>query len=334
VIKLAPVIRELDRRHIPFRTLFSGQHRELFLDVAGLVPAPDFRLDIMSRNQSLHQISERMFAALPAIFAKVRPSLFVVQGDTTTGASGALAAVYQGVAVGHVEAGLRTYDLNHPYPEEINRQVIARLARFNWAPTVTAARNLRTEKARHVRVTGNTIVDICQAYPCKREYGDTVLITLHRRESFGAPLTRLAKQLNRLARAHPAFRFLFPMHPNPNVQAMRTHLSKVSVVAPLPYPGFLEVLARSRCVITDSGGIQEECATFRKKVLLCRQTTERPEGVRAGFVRLVGDEVESHFKWATEDPVWRGANPYGDGKASLRIVDDIQRFLGKGDSSL
>jgi UDP-N-acetylglucosamine 2-epimerase (non-hydrolysing) len=329
IIKLAPVIHELANRNIPYKMIFTGQHKDLYADVAELIPEPDFHLVMATGSRSLCQLSEHIFAALPAVFAELKPSICVVHGDTTTAAIGALAASYSGIPVGHVEAGLRTYDIAQPYPEELNRQIIARLALFNWAPTPRAAENLRNERIAHVVCTGNTIVDMCSQYRFVCEYGNTILITLHRRENFGKPLERLCRELNQLAKEHPELQFVFPMHPNPDVQEMRKYLANVSLVAPLPYPELLALLARCRCVITDSGGIQEECAFYRKKVIVCRQKTERPEGIEAGFVRLVGDDIRSNFKWASDDPVWEGQNPYGDGNARLQIVDDIESFLMK-----
>jgi UDP-N-acetylglucosamine 2-epimerase (non-hydrolysing) len=329
IIKLAPVINELGIRQIPFKTVFTGQHKDLYRDVAHLIPPPDFRLKIVGRNRSLCQISEQIFATLPCVLKKVKPSICIVHGDTATAAIGALAASYSGIPVGHVEAGLRTYDLAQPYPEEINRQLIARIAFFNWASTQQAAENLRGENVFNISYTGNTIVDICNEYPFKCKYGSEVLITLHRRENFGKTLMRLSKEINQLARMNPSLRFLFPMHPNPHVQAMKPLLTHISLIDPLPYPELLQILSRCRCVITDSGGIQEECAFYKKKVLVCRQKTERPEGVEAGFVRLVGDDIKNNFAWAADDPFWNGRNFYGDGKARIRIVNDIEKFLKK-----
>ena len=329
IIKLVPVIRELGRRHISYITVFTGQHKDLYRDVAHLIPPPDFSLKIAGHNRSLCKIGEQIFLTLPGVFKKTRPSICIVHGDTATAAIGALAASYSGIPVGHVEAGLRTYDIEQPYPEEINRQIIARLSLFNWAPTQISAENLRNEHVVHVSYTGNTIVDMCNEYPFKCEYGNEVLITLHRRENFGNVLERLCKEIDQLAIMNPSLRFLFPMHPNPNVQAMKPLLPHVSLIDPLPYPELLELLARCRCVITDSGGIQEECAFYKKKVLVCRQKTERPEGVEAGFVRLVGDNIKNNFAWAADDPVWKGRNPYDDGKARIRIVNDIEKFLKK-----
>jgi len=329
IIKLAPVIHELERRNISYKTVFTGQHKDLYRDVAQLIPPPDFSLTITERNRSLCKIGEQIFLTLPEIFRTTRPSICIVQGDTASAAIGALAASYSGIPVGHVEAGLRTYDIEQPYPEEINRQIIARLTSFNWAPTLRSAENLRSEHVGHVSYTGNTIVDMCNEYPFKSEYGNEVLITLHRRENFGHFLEKLCKEIDELAIMNRSLRFLFPMHPNPNVQAMKPLLTHVSLIAPLPYPKLLGLLARCRCVITDSGGIQEECAFYKKKVLVCRQKTERLEGVEAGFVRLVGGNIKEHFAWAADDPVWKGKNPYGDGKAGIRIVNDIERFLKK-----
>ncbi len=323
IIKISPFIKVLQWRGIPFKTAFSGQHKELYEDVKELVPQPDFYLDVMTQNQGLNDVLVRIASKLRPILLQEKPALIVVQGDTTTAMTAALTGFYESIPVGHIEAGLRTYDLNNPYPEEGNRQIISRVASFNWAPTQTAAKNLEREHCQNIHITGNTIVDICTPFKGQISYDNKVLITLHRRENFGRPLEKMFSEIDTLARQNPAIEFIFPMHPNPNVQKHRPLLEHVNVIDPIGYFQMIKLLQCVKFVISDSGGIQEECATFGKKILVCRKTTERPEGVESGFAKLIGDKVIQNFHWANDNPAWQGVNPFGDGKACERIVDSI-----------
>jgi len=327
IIKLSPVIKELQKRGLGYKTVFTGQHDELYEDVKDLIPEPDYHLALMEADQTPARVLEKLSGVLPKVLEENQPGLLIVQGDTTTAAACALLAYYHKVPVGHVEAGLRTYDLTSPFPEEGNRQLITRLASFNWAPTRRAVENLQAEKAANIILTGNTVVYACLTYNFPVTYGDKVLVTLHRRENFGARMEHLFRQLEELAEKHPDLQFIFPMHPNPNVQRLRPLLRRVKVIEPLGYPQMLRLLSEVRFVITDSGGLQEECAAFRKKVLVCRDTTERPEGIEAGFARLVGTALVENFAWANENPYWNGENPYGDGQAAVRIVESIARLV-------
>jgi UDP-N-acetylglucosamine 2-epimerase (non-hydrolysing) len=326
VIKLASVIEELTAREISFRSLFTGQHDELFSDVADLIPHPEMNLGIMEVDQTSSDVFERVVSEAAPIFRREQPNLVIVQGDTSTAAAVAQAAFNEGISVGHVEAGLRTYDLESPWPEEQNRQLISKIALLNWAPTETAAENLRIEGVSNVVVTGNTIIDICSRYDLPVSYGTKVLVTLHRRENFGNRMKTLFRQLDELAAKHSDLEFIFPMHPNPEVQRHRDLLRNVNVVQPLQYRLLLKLLSEARFVISDSGGIQEECAAFRKKVLVCRDKTERPEGVEADLAKIVGTDIAGNFSWANDSPEWEGENPYGDGKAAERIVDSIKNY--------
>jgi UDP-N-acetylglucosamine 2-epimerase (non-hydrolysing) len=327
VIKISPLIRELSRRSISFKTVFTGQHRELFEDVMHLIPKPDYCLDIMSHNQSLNDILCSISQKLPKILRDEEASLLIVQGDTLTVTASALVAFYEKVKVGHVEAGLRTFNLQIPFPEEANRQIVSRIADYNWVPTHEAFENLQRENVQNIFLTGNTIVDICQSYGFEITYGNKVLITLHRRENFGKPLEKMMREIEELAAAHPELQFIFPMHPNPNVQQWRPFLKHVEVVQPLKYEELLQLLSEVKFVVSDSGGIQEECASFGKKILVCRETTERPEGLKIGMAKLVGSNILENFSWANDNPEWQGVNPYGDGTASLKIVDTIIKKL-------
>ena len=334
IIKVGPLIAELKRRDIPCVTVFTGQHRELYEDVRELVPEPDHRLAIMRGDQSLGDILSRIATAFVPVLRAERPDLLIVQGDTSTAAVSALLAFYERIAVGHVEAGLRTYNLESPFPEEGNRQIVSRLARYNWAPTEQAAEQLRREGVSNVFVTGNTVVDACLGFEFPVQYSNQIVITLHRRENFGPKMESQFRQLEQLAIEHPELEFVFPMHPNPNVQRYRPLLSHVRVIPPLSYPAMVELLSKARFVISDSGGIQEECAAFGKKILVCRDTTERPEGVVAGFARLVDADIVGNFDWANEDPRWQGTNPFGDGSAARRIVDTFCPAVAAADRPL
>jgi len=324
VIKLAPVVDELMSRGISFRTLFTGQHDDLFEDVADLIPEPDIYLGVMERGQTPGDVFGRVTTLVVPILRREQPSLVIVQGDTSTAAAVALTAFYEEISVGHVEAGLRTYDLKAPWPEEANRQLISRVSHINWAPTETAARNLSNEGFSNVVVTGNTVIDSCSRFDFPISYGNKVLVTLHRRENFGNRMETMFRQLDELAVEQSDLYLIFPMHPNPEVQRYKDLLRNVNVVQPLQYRPLLELLSEVRFVISDSGGIQEECAAFRKKVLVCRDKTERPEGVEAGLAKVVGTDITGNFAWANDSPEWTGENPYGDGKAAERIVTSIE----------
>jgi len=277
----------------------------------------------MSENQTLTQILSNISLRLGKILNKENPNLLIVQGDTTTVAVSALIAYYERIPIGHVEAGLRTFNLNSPFPEEGNRQIVSRIANFNWAPTKLAADQLKKENAQNIFITGNTVIDACNSYNYEIQYGNKILITLHRRENFGEKLEKIFKQINELAEQYPQLNFIFPMHPNPNVQKLKYLLSNVSVIEPLGYKDLIKLLSEVKFVISDSGGIQEECAAFKKKILVCRDTTERPEGIDSGFAKIIGTDVKDNFNWAFNNPKWDGENPYGNGDASKKIIDTI-----------
>lgn len=327
VIKFSSVIKELTRREIPFKTVFTGQHKELFDDVSDLVPEPDYRLDLMKKNQTLNHIVAAIAQKLTPVLTSLKPTVLLVQGDTTTAMTSALCAFNMNIPVGHVEAGLRTFNLDAPFPEEGNRQLISRIAAFNWAPTELSAKHLKAEKCNNVEVTGNTVVDMCHNLNYKAEYGNTVLITLHRRENFGEKMREYFEQIEQLAKRYPKLEFVFPMHPNPKVQEHRHLLKHVTVTKPMGYFDFLKAVSKAKLIITDSGGVQEEAGTFKKRILLCRPNTERAEGVKAGFVQLVPGNLVEAFEKVINNPEHNIDNPFGDGKAAERIVDSmVKRF--------
>jgi len=342
-IKMAPVIEALRRRPAVFsvRVCTTGQHREMLdqvQEIFGLVP--DLDLSLMRHDQTLNGLAAGALAAMDEVLAQSAPDWLLVQGDTTTAMTAALAAFHRGVRVGHVEAGLRTGDLRHPFPEEANRRVIDLLADALFAPTERAAAALRAEGCdeRRIHVVGNTVVDALERLACGPAAAAAegnrpeVLITVHRRESFGAPLRGIFTALRRLAESFPDVLWIYPVHRNPNVQGPAFEilggLPNLELREPLDYRQLVGLLARCRFVLTDSGGIQEEAPAFGKPVLVLRETTERPEGVDAGVARLTGTDPERIFAEASRLldsrqaylEMAKAVNPYGDGRAAERIA--------------
>jgi UDP-N-acetylglucosamine 2-epimerase (non-hydrolysing) len=338
-IKMAPVIAALRRDPLFAVTLCAtGQHREMLdqaQDLLGL--RPDRDLQLMRRDQTLNGLAAATLAAMDEVLAAAPPDWLLVQGDTTTAMAAALAAFHRGVRVGHVEAGLRTGDLARPFPEEANRRIVDTLAAALFAPTERASRALLAEgcDAARVHVVGNTVIDALRLLP--RDPGSPperpeVLITVHRRESFGAPLIEIFAALRALAGSFPGVDWIYPVHSNPRVQEPAYErlggLPNLQLHDPFDYRELVRRLARCRFVLTDSGGIQEEAPTFGKPVLVLRETTERPEGIEAGVARLVGTGRERIVAAATElltspaayEAMARAVNPYGDGHAAERIA--------------
>jgi UDP-N-acetylglucosamine 2-epimerase (non-hydrolysing) len=339
-IKLAPVVRRLRQEPLQFdvRLCTTAQHREM-LDQAleAFRLTADIDLDLMRPDQSLSEIAGRAFLALDPLLVQLRPEWLLVQGDTTTAMSAALAAFHRFTRVGHVEAGLRTGDFRAPFPEEMNRRVVDLVSDAFFAPTPRAVAALRAEgvSASRIHLTGNTVVDALlevAALDGELKPEDLVLITVHRRESFGEPMAAVLRAIARLARAFPATRFLHLVHPNPNViEALRGRETPANLEfsPPLDYTSLVRRMRQCRLILTDSGGIQEEAPTFGKPVLVLREKTERPEGVEAGLALLVGTNEDKIFAEAsrllTDVTAYRsmseGGNPYGDGHAAERIAD-------------
>jgi len=355
-IKLCPVVRRLavEREWAQVRVCVTAQHREMLDQVLAVFGVrPDWDLDLMRPGQSLFESTSRIVAGLEPVLREEKPDLVVVQGDTTTTLCGALAAFYMRVPVAHVEAGLRTGDMQQPFPEEMNRVLTSRLAALHFAATARAAQNLVLEGVPRDRilVTGNTVIDAVLDVARRLEQGELtglgadlpqdgrklIVVTAHRRESFGRPLERICEALVRLARRGDV-RIVYPVHPNPNVSGpVRRLLGGVPYVElwePLEYVGFVDLLRRAYLVVTDSGGIQEEGPSLGKPILVLREKTERPEAVEVGTVRLVGTDPDRIVAEATrllEDEqayarMARIHNPYGDGRASERIVAGIRSF--------
>lgn len=363
-IKLAPVVLALKRRNlVETRVCVTGQHRHMLdqvLDVFGIVPDAD--LNLMEENQSLGRFTSRAMDVLDRYFAEQRPSFLLVQGDTTTVFCATLAAFYHGIPVGHVEAGLRTGNLRAPWPEEANRVLTSHIADLHFAPTTTSRDNLLAEKipADKIFVTGNTVIDalhLAREQVLKREPDipgapppgrRLVLITGHRRESFGPGFESICAAIAELARRFPSVDFVYPVHLNPNVREAVFRLlrlpalANVHLIEPLAYLPFVALMNRADVILTDSGGIQEEAPGLGKPVLVLRDVTERPEAVAAGGVRLVGTDRErivTETARLLEDEGARKAmstatNPYGDGRAADRIIRIVLRQLGADVSSL
>jgi len=354
-IKLFPVIDELRRYpQIELLVCVTGQHRELLhqvLDMAGIVP--DIDLGLMQPGQSLDALTSRLLLSLGEVMDQHRPARVVVQGDTATAMVGALTAYYRRIPVSHVEAGLRSGNLYHPWPEEVNRKVIGTIADQHFAPTETSAAALRAENVdpATIHVTGNTVIDALHAMRARiaadpalaagmdglidRAAGRRIIVvTTHRRENFGGGMEAIGRAIARIAAREDTY-IAFPIHPNPNVRApmnaLLTGCENVEIIDPLDYPHFVRLLSHSHIVLTDSGGVQEEAPGFGKPVLVMRDTTERPEGVTAGTARLIGtqeDAIVAAVNLLLDDAGAYGAmarahNPFGDGQASGRIAKVI-----------
>ena len=358
-IKLAPVIRTMRQSRLlqPVVTL-TGQHRSIVDQVHEMFGImPDHDLDVIRPKQSLDGLTARVITRLTKVLRADRPDAVVVQGDTTSAFAGALAAFYERIPVVHVEAGLRTDDIYSPFPEEVNRRLTSQIATLHLAPTPESEANLVREgiDAAKILVTGNTVIDallwtVRQEYPygspaleaVDRAQSPVLLVTTHRRESWGRRMQDVAHAVARLARLHPDLKVVLPVHPNPAVRetllpALKG-LGNVLTVEPLDYGAFSRMLRRSTVVLTDSGGVQEEAPSLGKPVLVMRDTTERPEAVAAGTARLVGTDtdhiVQQVDSLLNSDRAYRemanAVNPYGDGHAARRTVDAIKHQCGLG----
>jgi len=351
-IKLFPVVRALAARaNVTVRTCVTAQHRGLLdqvLAIAGLTP--DIDLNLMEPGQSLDRLTARLLTGIGAVLDAERPDRVIVQGDTATAMAGALAAYYRRILVSHVEAGLRSGDIYAPWPEEVNRRIVAPIADQHFAPTDTAAEALRRENIAPgtIHVTGNTVIDALHATAARiaadpafaagldpiaaRFAGKRlILVTTHRRENFGGGMASIARALARIA-ARKDVAILFPMHPNPNVVAVMDAIlgahDNIARIDPLDYPHFIRALGLAHIVLTDSGGVQEEAPALGKPVLVMRDTTERPEGVAAGTAKLIGSDedriVSEIFTLLDDNHAWtvmaRAHNPFGDGHAAERIA--------------
>ena len=365
-IKMAPLVKEFQKFPDQFETIVcvTGQHREMLDQVLQIFDIiPDYDLNIMKQGQDLYDITARVLTGMRDVLIKCKPDVVLVHGDTTTSTAAALAAFYQQIPVGHVEAGLRTRNIYSPWPEEMNRQITGRIATYNFAPTTLSEKNLKEESVfGQIIVTGNTVIDALHmvvnrlkndsqlaneqievlakaGYDVKRldEGRKLVLITGHRRENFGEGFINIVTAIKDLTQKYPNVDFVYPMHLNPNVRKpihevfgeRLENLGNMFYIEPLQYLEFVYLMEKSTIVLTDSGGIQEEAPGLGKPVLVMRDTTERPEALESGTVRLVGTNHDLIVKEVSVlldnqeeyNKMSKAVNPYGDGKAAIRIVN-------------
>lgn len=365
-IKMAPLVKEFQKHNKKFETIVcvTGQHRQMLDQVLDLFEIkPDYDLNIMKQGQDLYDVTARVLTGMRDVLNEVKPDVVLVHGDTTTSTAAALAAFYQQISVGHVEAGLRTHNIYSPWPEEMNRQITGRIATFDFAPTPLSRQNLLDEGVSEdkITVTGNTVIDALR-YVVEKIHGNKnlenqlieqlfkagydmsrkkpgkklVLITGHRRENFGEGFISMCNAIKHLTEEYPNVDFVYPMHLNPNVRKPihevfgedLTDLGNMFFIEPLEYLSFVYMMEKSTIVLTDSGGIQEEAPGLGKPVLVMRDTTERPEAIKAGTVRLVGtdyNKIVTEVSALLNDESYyqkmsKAVNPYGDGLACSRIV--------------
>lgn len=349
-IKMCPLVNELKtRKNIETIVCVTGQHRQMLDQVLEAFQViPDYDLSIMKDKQTLFDVTKSILEKIKAVLEKVKPDVVLVHGDTSTTFVTALACFYLQIPVGHVEAGLRTYNIYSPYPEEFNRQAVGIISRYNFAPTESAKRNLLNEgkKPETIFVTGNTAIDALKM-TVKEEYAHPdldwasgsrlILITAHRRENIGKPMKNMFRAIRRVMEEHKDVKAIYPIHMNPEVRKIADEIlgdeERIRIIEPLEVLDFHNFMNHSYLILTDSGGIQEEAPSLGKPVLVMRDTTERPEGIEAGTLKLVGIEEETiyqNFKSLLEDEeeykkMSRASNPYGDGRACKRIADILAR---------
>ena len=351
-IKMAPLVQELTRTEgIESLCCVTAQHREMLDSVLeSFRIRPEYDLNIMQPRQTLSAIISRTLTGMEDVLADAKPDLVLVHGDTTTTLAGAMAAMLHQIPVGHVEAGLRTYNIYSPYPEEFNRQAVSIISRFNFAPTQQARQNLLNEKrdTGKIFVTGNTGIDALRT-TVRENYthpelewaagSRLILITAHRRENLGEPMVHMFRAIRRVCDEHPDIKAIYPIHMNPAVREIAERElggdARIHIIEPLDVMDFHNFMARCYLILTDSGGVQEEAPSLGKPVLVMRDTTERPEGIAAGTLKLVGTDEENiyrNFCLLLEDQnayaaMAEASNPYGDGYASRRIADILEQEL-------
>lgn len=372
-IKMAPLVKEFQKYPEKFETIVcvTGQHREMLDQVLHIFEIiPDYDLNIMKQGQDLYDVTARVLMGMRDVLKEAQPDVVLVHGDTTTSMAAALAAFYQQIPVGHVEAGLRTHNIYSPWPEEMNRQITGRIATYHFAPTPLSKQNLLAEgvKEEHIYVTGNTVIDALYmivdkikknkeldtelegllkraGYDVNRLAGEKklVLITGHRRENFGVGFIHMCTAIKDLTQKYPDVDFVYPMHLNPNVRKPihevfgedLSNLGNMFFIEPLEYLSFVYLMEKSTIVLTDSGGIQEEAPGLGKPVLVMRDTTERPEALEAGTVKLVGtnyDKIVNEVSALLDNQAYyekmsKAINPYGDGKACKRICNVLLNYV-------
>lgn len=352
VIKLAPVIHELNRKGVPNIVCSTGQHRQMLDQMTEIFNIKvDIDLEIMAANQTLEDITAQVLTRFKDVLIEHSPSLVVVQGDTTTAFTAGLAAFYQKIPVAHVEAGLRTNNRYNPFPEEINRRLLSQISTLSFAPTELASQNLLKDgvDGDSVKVTGNTVVDalnwvLAQSIGIQSDELEganltsdaIILVTTHRRENLGDGMDSIFSALKRIATDFPEYNIIFPVHLNPLIQKHSQEalggFENIRLINPLSYTDLAKVMSASKIILTDSGGIQEEAPSLGKPVLVMRETTERPEGIQAGVAELVGTDEDKIYQAASRlltdkdayNKMARATSPYGDGKSAERIVSIIQ----------
>lgn len=358
-IKMFPVIRQLEANPLfSNKICLTGQHQQMLTPLLQLFKLhTDFNLNVMTENQNLSQLTAKILVNLTGIFETYKPDLILVHGDTTTAMTAALSAYYHHIPIAHVEAGLRTWDINSPWPEEANRKLVASLTSLHFAPTMNARLNLLQEgiSTDLIHVTGNTVIDalheICMLIETSTHLKHTleqqfsflhsshrmILVTGHRRENFGKGFEQICRAIVEIARQYPNVDIIYPVHLNPQVQhvvhTLLNDISNVFLIEPIEYLAFVYLMKRAYLILTDSGGIQEEAPSLGVPVLVMRNNTERPEGITAGSVKLVGSNTETIVQWVkillTDKAVYErmhfANNPYGDGCAAERIVNVLQQ---------
>jgi UDP-N-acetylglucosamine 2-epimerase (non-hydrolysing) len=358
-IKMAPLVKTF-RQHtklLDVRVCVTAQHREMLDQVLSFFEiTPDYDLNLMRPGQNLFQLTADVIVELKPILEEFRPDTVFVHGDTTTSSAAALAAFYAGAKVAHVEAGLRTYNKYAPFPEEMNRQITSRITDYHFAPTETAKQNLLQEgiNENSITVTGNTVIDaLLWAQEKLKNYDDgeiqelksivdstkkLILVTGHRRENFGEGFLNICKAIKQVAETHSDIQIIYPVHLNPNVQRpvyeLLSGLPNIKLISPLAYPAFVWLMSKSYLILTDSGGVQEEAPSLGKPVLVMRETTERPEALIAGTVKMVGTDTEKIVASITEllnnnsfyQQMSQAHNPYGDGSTCINIVEFTNKY--------
>lgn len=356
-IKMAPVILALQNEPwAEVRVLATAQHREMLKQVLNLFSIePDIDLDIMRVNQPLALLTSRILQNVDDVLMAEKPDLVLVQGDTTTVFAVSLACFYHKIPIGHIEAGLRTWDVYNPFPEEVNRVFVSKLANWHFAPTESARLNLLKEGVleKHIIVTGNTVIDALlmmakqsiqlqlKINPNKR----LILLTIHRRENFGEPLANICRALHTLAIDNPDVEFLYPVHPNPKVHdvvySLLSNVQNIILCDPMDYEQFIAAMQKSYFIISDSGGVQEEAPALGKPVLVVREETERPEAVEQGMAKLIGsnyDKIITEVQALLDDDVAyramaKGISPYGDGKSASRTINTLREHFSHNNIS-
>ncbi|WP_288393755.1 non-hydrolyzing UDP-N-acetylglucosamine 2-epimerase [uncultured Vagococcus sp.] len=351
-IKMGPLVKELEKHHdIETIVCVTGQHREMLDQVLSIFDiVPQYDLEIMKHKQDLFDVTINILEKLKPVLEKEKPDMVLVHGDTSTTYAAGLASFYLRIPVGHVEAGLRTHNIYSPYPEEFNRQSVGLFSALNFAPTKKAAQNLLDEgkTASSIYVTGNTAIDALKT-TVREDYTSPIIewandsklivLTAHRRENYGEPMRHMFQAIKRIVDEHEDIKVVYPIHMNPMIKELAdeifTETKRVKIIPPMEVVDFHNLLAKSHIILTDSGGIQEEAPSLGKPVLVMRDTTERPEGIEAGTLKLVGTDEEviyEHFKELLENQLLykemsEASNPYGDGTASEQIVTILKEKL-------